>query len=274
MALLDFVKMLRPVNCLMAALGTFIGYSIALGKIDPCFNIGIAMVVAFLVCGGGMAINDYFDLAIDKKQHEKKALASGRIKPIVALVYSKLLFLAGIVVAFLYLPAMAFGIALSFSILLVAYSRFLGKAKYLGNWVVASGTAFTLVFGASLIGNYAVVSWLALAALFANLARELVKDIEDLAVDKGFKKSLPMILGKKKTLWFVFLYYLIAVAAVYIPAFLYRFNSLYFLALVTVANVVFVASFGRARKEKFASAQKLSKAGMLVALIGFIVGVV
>jgi 4-hydroxybenzoate polyprenyltransferase len=282
MPLSDFIKILRPVNCVMAALGTFIGYSIASSLLEcqpgillECQpGIGLAMLVAFLVCGGGMVINDYFDLEIDRKQHPEKALVSGRIKPKAALLYSALLFLAGIVLAFLYLPTTAFIIALAFTILLVAYSRFLGKAKYLGNWVVASGTAFTLVFGASLVGNYTVVAWLAIAALFANLARELIKDVEDLKVDKGFKQSLPMVLGKKKTLWFAFLYYLIAIIAVYLPVFLHGFNSPAFIALVSIANLVFVASFRKARKRSYASAQKLSKIGMVVALIGFLAGVV
>ncbi len=274
MTLKDFAAIIRPLNCAMAALGTFIGYSIASGFLECQQGIGIAMLVAFLVCGGGMVINDYFDLAIDKKQHPKKALVSGRIKPGTALFYATALFLVGNALAVYYLPATAFGIALAFTILLIAYSRFLGRAKYLGNWVVASGTAFTLVFGASLAGNYAIVAWLALAALFANLARELIKDIEDLKVDKGFKKSLPMVLGKKKTIWFAFVYYLIAIIAVYVPVFLYGFNSLAFVSLVSIANIVFVASFRNARKGKFANAQKLSKIGMLVALIGFLVGVV
>jgi len=274
MCLPDVVKILRPVNCLMAALGTFIGYSIASGLLECQPGIAIAMLVAFLVCGGGMVINDYFDLAIDKKQHPKKALASGRITPGTAMLYAAALFLAGNLLAFFFLPTITSTIAVAFTILLIAYSRFLGKAKYLGNWVVASGTAFTLIFGASLFGNYAIVAWLALAALFANLAREVIKDIEDLKTDKGFKKSLPMLLGKKKTIWFAFAYYLIAILAVYVPVFLYGFNRPAFTALVTIANIVFVASFRNARKGKFAKAQKLSKIGMLIALIGFLVGVI
>ncbi len=274
MALKHFVAILRPKNCAMAAFGTFIGYSVASGLIQFQLGIGIAMVVAFLVCAGGMAVNDYFDRFVDKKLHPRKPIPSGKISPKAAMAYACLLFLAGNLLAFYYLPAMAFAIAFAFTILLIVYSRFLGRTKYLGNWVVASGTAFTLVFGASLIGNYSVVGWLALAALCANLARELIKDVEDQKADAGFKKSLPMVLGEKKTIWFVFAYYLVAVIAVYIPIFVNWFNSLAFIALVSIANLVFVASLWKARRGKYAKAQKLSKAGMLIALIGFLAGVV
>lgn len=274
MSLQDFIGILRPLNCLMAAFGTFIGYSISLGSIEPCFGTGIAMLVAFLVCGAGMAINDYFDRGIDKKLCPAKPIPSGGVSPKAALAFSLLLFAAGNALALAFLPLASVVIAVAFTVLLIAYSAVLTKAKFIGNFVVASGTAFTLLFGASLLGNYAIVAVLALAALFANLARELIKDIEDLKADKGLKKSLPMVLGKKKTLWFVFAYYLVAIIAVYVPAFAGWFNSLAFIALVTIANLVFVKSLWKAKRGEFASAQRLSKAGMLIALIGFLAGVV
>ncbi len=272
MALKHFVAILRPLNCVMAAFGTFIGYSIATGLIQAQFGVGIAMAVAFLVCGGGMVVNDYFDREIDKRLHPGKPIPSGKISPKTAMVFACVLFLFGNLLAFHYLPRTAFAIVFAFTILLIAYSGFLSRAKYLGNWVVASGTAFTLIFGASLIGNYAIVAFLALAALFANLAREVIKDMQDKEADKGFKKSLPMLLGERKVIAIVLLYYLAAIVLVYVPVILY-FNGMTFIALVSIASIGFLASFWLAKKRRFAKAQQLSKAAMLVALIGFLLGV-
>lgn len=292
MQLKAIFTILRPLNCLMAAFGTFIGYCISAGSLNAPFTglfaevcgftgecfyvlpaVWIAMAVAFLVCGGGMAVNDYFDLAVDKKLHPKKPLPSGRVPPKAALYYATALFLGGNLIAFYCLPAAAFAIALAFTILLVLYSMLLSKAKYLGNWVVASGTAFTLVFGASLIGNYAVVAWLAVAALFANLARELIKDLEDIKADTGYKKSLPMLLGAKKVNAIIFLYYLAAIIAVYVPALLLGFSSIVFVSIVSIANILFLYSFALAEGKKFARAQFFSKIAMLIALAGFLFGV-
>lgn len=268
----DFLEMLRPLNCLMAAFGTFIGYSIASGFLELKLGTGVAMIVAFLVCGGGMAINDYFDKDIDKKSHLKKAIPSGRVKPGTAMLYSCILFLAGNVLAFYFLPKTAFLIAFGFTILLIAYSALLTRAKYIGNFVVASGTAFTLIFGASLASNYLVVGVLAIAALFANLARELIKDLEDVKADKGSKKTLPMILSKGKVKVLVFVYYLIAIVTVYIPYAVLGFGNIAFVALVSLANVAFLYSFERTIKGDFSKAQAIAKAAMFVALIGFLVG--
>ncbi len=273
MSLLDFVSIIRPLNCTMAAFGTFIGSSIAGSAIQLNQGIGIAMAVAFLVCAGGMVINDYFDRNLDKKLHPGKPLPSGKIKPKTALCYAIVLFIAGNALALNYLPAASTAIAFVFTALLIVYSAFLSKTKYIGNFVVASGTAFTLVFGASLIGKYEIVAFLALAALFANLARELIKDLQDVKQDRGFKKSLPMLLSEKKVIGIVFLYYLAAIIAVYAPFALLGFNKIAFLAIVSIANLLFLLSFAKAVQRKFGRAQVLSKIAMLVALLGFLAGV-
>lgn len=268
-----FVSIIRPLNCAMAAFGTFIGSSIASSAIQFQKEIGIAMAAAFLVCAGGMVVNDYFDRNVDKKLHPGKPLPSGKISPKTALCYAIVLFIAGNALALYYLPAASITIAFVFTALLIAYSAFLSKAKYVGNFVVASGTAFTLVFGASLIGKYEIVAFLALAALFANLARELIKDLQDVKQDRGFKKSLPMLLSEKKVIGIVFFYYLIAIIAVYVPLLLFGFALPAFAAIVSIANLLFLLSFAKTVQRNFGRAQALSKIAMLVALLGFLAGV-
>lgn len=274
MSALDFVKMLRPLNCAMAAFGAFIGYSIASNAIHTGNGVGYAMFAAFIICGAGMAINDYFDRNIDKRLHPNKAIPSGRVSPKAALAFSLVMFVAGNAIAILFLPPASMTIAFAFTLLLIAYSAFLTRAKYIGNFVVASGTAFTLVFGASLAGNYAVVAALALAALFANLARELIKDMEDLEADRGFKKSLPMLLSKGRVEAMVFVCYLLAIALVYVPVVLLSFGKPLFVIVVSIANFVFLYSFGETLKHDYARAQVLAKAAMFIALLGFLLGVV
>ncbi len=272
--LADCVKMARPLNCAMAAFGTFIGYSIGSGLLQFQRGIGIAMLVAFLVCAGGMVVNDYFDRNVDRKLHPKKAIPSNRVSAKTALLYSMLLFLAGNLLAFFFLPVVSFAITVAFTVLLIAYSAVLSKAKFLGNWVVASGTAFTLVFGASLVSSYYLVGFLAIAALFANLAREITKDLEDLEADRGFKKTLPMVLSESRVQSVVFFYYLVAIVAVYVPVVLLSFQRLAFVALVSIANFAFLYSFKLARAKDYGRAQVVSKGAMFLALISFLLGAV
>ncbi|MDP6671082.1 MAG: UbiA family prenyltransferase [archaeon] len=273
MNLKAFVELVRPINCLMATLGTFIGFAISSSALQLNFPITIAMAVAFLICGGGMVVNDFFDLEIDKKLKPGKPIASGQVSAKTALVYTAILFLLGNALAFYFLPLLAFAITLAFTAVLILYSWLLAKAKYVGNFVVASGTAFTLIFGASLVGNFEAVAFLAVAALSANVARELIKDLEDVKADKGFKVSLPMLISQKTVKLFVLFYSLEAILLVYIPLWLGIFGNFYFAVLMSIANIGFVASYVKAAGNEFSKAQVISKASMLIALIGFLAGV-
>ena len=274
MGLKHFVELLRPLNCVMAGFGTFIGYSVAVGTIQFNAGIAIAMAVAFLVCGGGMAINDFFDRDIDSKMHPNKPIPSRAITPKAAFAFSFALFVFANILALLFLPLIAFAIALAFSLLFIVYSWVMGKAKYLGNFVVASGTAFTLVFGASLVGNYSIIGFLAVSALFVNTARELIKDLEDISTDKGKKVTLPMIFSKRTIEALVFIYYVAAIVFVYIPVFLLAFGRVFFVVIVSIANLLFLLSFGKMVKQDYHGAQILAKAAMFIALLGFLAGVI
>jgi geranylgeranylglycerol-phosphate geranylgeranyltransferase len=273
MTLGAFVELVRPLNCLMAAIGVFIGYSISLHGIFFDAALGIAMAVAFLVCAAGMTINDVFDAAVDEKLRPDKPIPSKRVSERAALYYAGAMFALANTLALYYLPLVSFAIALLFTILLTAYSKFLPRIKYIGNWVVAAGTAFTLLFGASLAASYSVVLFFALSALFANAAREIVKDIEDIQQDTGFKVSLPMLAGEKRAEAAAFGCVLLAVVLGYVPWVALSFGGIGFLSLLSVANAGFLYSFKLVAAQDFGRAQKVHKAAMVAALAAFLAGV-
>lgn len=268
MALKAYIEILRPLNCLMAAIATFIGYAVSVQAISFTLPVFYAMLSAFLICGAGQTINDFFDLKIDRKLRPEKPLSSGKIRPQAALIYSIALFALGNISAFIagFTPLI---IALIFTALLIVYSAVLAKLKYVGNWVVAAGTAFTLIFGASISGNYSIVIFFAVAALFANVSRELIKDLEDISADKGFKQTLPIVLGKNAAKSFAYSFYFIAAAVSYIAAVNFNLPISYVL-IVSIANLGFVYSAFLASKNNFSKAQQASKAAMVFALIAFL----
>ncbi len=270
--LLAFFQLLRPFNCLMATFAVYIGYAVSVHALQFNQQIGFAMIAAFLVCGAGQAINDYFDAHIDKKKNPKKPIPSGTISARNALLFSLLLFACGNIFAF-FVNQTALAISIAFTLLLAAYSAFLGKAKWLGNWVVAAGTAFTLIFGAAVSGNYKIVWLLAASALLSNVVREIIKDNEDKLADKGYKKSLAMLLSHSQMITLVFVLSITAFALSIMPLVLGLFGNAVFAILVLLANVLFFYAIFCFAKKDFHLAQQLSKAGMLFALIGFLAGV-
>lgn len=273
MSLSDYARILRPINCLMASAAAFTGYAIAIQKISLSPEILLGMLVVFLVCGAGQAINDYFDRNIDEKLHPEKPIPSGKIKPRNALFFSLLLFAIAIILSAL-LPFQSMLITIIFSILLALYSALIQKLKFIGNIVVALGTAFTIIFGASISGSLLVPVILAMTAFFSNLGREIVKDFEDMDADKGHKLSLPILLPKKTVFLVVFLLYMAAITNAYLPAFLGFFDSTAYILLVTAAGLALLYSFKLVLDEKYPAAQLASKAAMAIALVSFIAGVV
>ena len=270
--MLSYVSILRPSNSIMAGIGAFIGYSIAYGGITFNSIVVYAILAAFFVSSAGMVINDYFDREVDAKLKPKKPIPSGKIKPNVALFYSLALFFIGNALAYLINPT-AFAIAIAFSLLLVFYSAVLSKFKYIGNWVIASATAFTFIFGSVAFHFSNIVLIFAISALLTNVARELGKDFEDLEADKGFKKSLPMIVPEKAVQFIIILLTFIAIFLVYVPYFLLNFGNLWFLTLVTAANVVFIYSVALTLKRNYNTLASITKTAMGIALIGFLVGI-
>ena len=67
------LKLIRPLNCIMGAVGVFIGALIGIGLeiLDPNFygQIILATEVAFLFMASGNKMNHYFDRDIDKINH-------------------------------------------------------------------------------------------------------------------------------------------------------------------------------------------------------------
>lgn len=269
------LELIRPLNCVMAAFGVLIGYVIAYSSGHSPYFFGIsvlpAMIVAFLVCAAGQAINDVFDSEIDARKSKNKPIPGGRISKQSAFLYSIVLFAIGNIIA-LFLPMQSFLVSIAFSAILVIYSAKMQKSKFIGNWVVALGTAFTLIFGASLIGKYEVVFALACSAMLANVAREIIKDTEDLGIDKGFKVSLPMLAGMEITRRFVFVLYIAAIALAVLAGTVLLFGNFLFLFFVAVSGGFFLFSWLKFAGGFAEKAQKYSKIGMLIALIGFFVG--
>ncbi|HPM86206.1 MAG TPA: geranylgeranylglycerol-phosphate geranylgeranyltransferase [archaeon] len=261
------IELMRPGNCLMALIAILVGYAVSRGG-----DYSIALITAiagFLICAGGQAINDYFDASIDAKVSKHKPIPSKRITRKEALWFSINLFILGNLLA-LTINSMTSNIALLFTTLLVIYPLFLNKVKYLGNFIVAGGTAVTFVFGSIATGGiHDLVIALAITAFFANMGREITKDIEDLKKDKNTKKTLPNLIGVNNSKLFVITYYLLAIIAGLGTYILFLLNTYYLIFILATITILFYTTI-LLLKNNFRESQKFSKIGMIFAIIGFV----
>jgi geranylgeranylglycerol-phosphate geranylgeranyltransferase len=261
------IELMRPGNCIMALIAILIGFAISNGS-----NYSIAAMAAlsgFLICAGGQAINDYFDAKIDAKLSKNRPIPSGRVTEKEALWFAIDLFILGNFLAYSINP-LAMNIALGFTFLLIIYPVFMNKIKYLGNFIVAGGTAITFVFGSVATGGIApLVMALAISAFFANIAREITKDIEDTKKDENVKRTLPMVVGINTSKLFVITYYLLAITAGLATYILFLLSAFY-LVFVLLSSAVFIYSILLLYKNNAKDSQKFSKIGMIFSMIGFI----
>jgi len=187
MDLKKYLLSIRLMNCLIATIGVFIGFSVSQKAISFPIELLLAIIATITITGAGNIINDYYDLSIDKKLG--KNVLPEKTEKKEALLVSGILFTIGIASAFA-INLHAFILGLGISVLLILYSVVMQKFKYIGNWVVALGTAITLIFGATITKNYNAIFLLGASALFANVAREIIKDTQDLKGDLGEKKNI------------------------------------------------------------------------------------
>lgn len=264
------LELTRPVNAVAAGMLTFIGAFVA-GGLDMWVAVGAAVGATVLATAAGNAMNDYFDREIDGINQPDRPIPRGAVAPRTALGFSGLLF-AGAVVFALALPFVAIAIAVINLLALVAYTELFKGLPGVGNAVVGYLGGSTFLFGAAAVGRItaAVVVLFALAAL-STVAREIVKDVEDVAGDRreGLN-TLPIAIGERPALWLAAGLLAVALLASPLPYLQETFGWPY-LAVVAVADLVMAVAAVESFSDPTAGQEHLSYA-MFLAGGAFVVG--
>ena len=258
----------RPVNALMVFFATYVGGILA-GL--PYIWILLPAFSAMFISMGAQAVNDYFDVEIDKKKGQRKVLVSGVLSLKEGKIVWVFYYLVGVILAALasiwHLLVALFAVGLTY-----LYSRSIQGKKYIGNIVVSFFVALTVVYG-GIGGNVWNTVLPAIIIFLANWGREILKDIEDGNVDYPQKVSLFHILGRR---WANFLgTYLIFLAVIFSP-FPYLLNHLgiYYAGLMLIADLIALFGVAEALSQREARGEKITKVAMIVALIAFGAGAI
>ena len=211
------LRLVRPLNVVMFFAGVALGGLLAAG---PSAFVGregralaLAMASAALIGAGANAINDVFDLAIDRVNRPDRPLPAGVLSVRAARLLWGIASGVGIGLS-VWLSPLHVAIAVGSVALLYGYSAWLKGTALLGNLAVAAVLGLAILYGGLAVapaGAPAGWSVALLGAAFAfgsTLAREVAKDIEDAAGDAtGGARTLPLVAGPRVAVW-------VAVAAV------------------------------------------------------------
>lgn len=192
-------RITRPANSIVAGIAGLLGYLIAAGALAYEALI-LVPIVAFITAGGNV-VNDYCDRAIDAVNRPDRPIPAGDITPRAALIFSGILFAAGLA-ACLFASPLCLAIAVFNSALLVLYAVSFKRLALVGNAAVSYLSASIFLFGGALISPEGFVQNIPVATItfLAMLSRELFKDVEDMQGDReGGARTLPMVIGVKRT---------------------------------------------------------------------------
>jgi geranylgeranylglycerol-phosphate geranylgeranyltransferase len=280
-----YLELARPGNAAMASFSAFLAMLVVMGPdiadTDMLSPILLGMLVPFFVTAGGNSLNDYMDHLVDIDAHPERPLPSGRISNIQVILLSMACFVIGLVLAATIVTMTDIGllpvlIAVLAVTLLFCYEVAFKYRGLPGNLVVAVLSALTFVFGASVVAEpdheaWAVILILFTLAFFASAGREVTKDIQDIDADRGSRVTLPMTAGIGLATGVALIFIVAAVAMSPFPYWPVEGMGLPYLAVIIIADVVFLYSLPLLKKEP-GRAQRLHKYGMLLALLAFLVG--
>jgi len=245
MSAVGFLNITRPANAVMAGVATVVAYFIATGTLVPA-TILLLVVVMFITAAGNV-INDYFDAEIDAVNRADRPIPSGQVSRNAALWYAVFLFAAGIAISLFTNPLCA-EIALFNAFLLALYAARFKSMPVVGNVVVAYLAGSMFLFGGAFAGMSGLVHLLPLAVMtfLAMMARELLKDAEDVDGDKaGGASTLPIRIGVKKTAYCAFAFTLLSAGASTVPFLLWGWGIPY-LVMIGIVDIALLIAVYRA----------------------------
>lgn len=213
--ILQYVKIVRPVNVLITGCAVVLGAVVALDSHGVAFELATTLLLgvvsdfrataaivfvltlmlselvrivvftaftAMFAAAYGNVINDIIDVKSDRISHPNRPLVSGKISIRGAYIFAIMLAVLSMICAMLASTFHAIA-ALVPIILLTLYSKYFKRTPIVGNIIVALLVAYALLYGALPQPETKVLIAPALLAFLLNFCREIVKDVQDAAGD-------------------------------------------------------------------------------------------
>lgn len=275
-----FVRLMRPVNCMMMGFAVIVGAALPSGlsfQFSGWQPLLLSFFTPFVLTGSAMAVNDYFDREIDAINEPRRPIPSGAVSPREALIFFSMLTILGLLGAFL-TNLYCFLTAVFAWAVMVLYSAKGKRTGFLGNLLVSTCVSVPFVYGAiALKGSLPQSSLLfAFIAFLSNTGREVTKGIVDIEGDsKEEIKTIAVLYGSRFAAIFATVLNFTAVLLSLLPWFWGLVSILYFLP-ISICDSGFVFSsvwlLINPRRGNAKRIKNLALIWMGFGLIGFLVG--
>jgi len=233
MKIQHFLQLIRYKNLLMLAFVQAIFWLSFNDNFSSTYDIVsfiLLIQTTVLLAAAGNIINDFFDVETDRINKPNKVLVgkviSGKSTLLVYYILNLFGVVSGIVLAYIQDKIIYGLLFIIISLILYYYSKSFKKIALLGNFIISFFIALSIYFVylfKSLHFNYSEFDNIfrnqilvySLLAFLLNFIREIVKDIEDVDGDYSQNmKTLPILIGKKRTQTIIFYLTLIPFIAI------------------------------------------------------------
>ena len=279
-------ELMRMKNILLASIATPVGALLALGDLTSITNypeVIFATTSVLFFMGAGNAMNDLRDIEIDRIAHPSRPLAREALSEVEArriTITLAILSLGSLAACCLLMKdeiAYTLTIYGIVALLMLSYDSFfeLKNKGLLGNVSISLLVGAVTLYGASAVGEITnpLIWYVSGVVFFVNLAREIVKDCQDLDADSETRVTLPMKIGLENSRMVAYVLTLFGIVMLYIPYWQgpFEFGQLLFQA---PAMLVLITLNGPMWKgDDYVAATRL-RIAMLLGLLGFILTLV
>jgi len=280
-----YLQLMRIKNVILAAITVPLGAHFAVGDQwltqQPLEVVSQVMAVIFFI-GAGNTMNDIKDVKIDQEAHPERPLAAELITIYNARKFVKILWSLSVLCVVLGAaslhnsgnsPIELIAIYIIAVTLMITYDHgiTLKNTGIKGNISISIMVGAVILYGAASVGNLwtPLVWWTAGVVFFANLAREIIKDCQDMEADEGVRQTLPMTFGLVKSRMLAYVVVMAALVCLYVPYWKgpFQFNQL----LYQTPAILMLITLNRelAEGKDYQAASKI-RIAMLLGLVGFI----
>ncbi len=275
--LVALLRLTRAEHSIMLIIAVIAAEFIAKGIPSPSLLV-LSLIAPASISMASFAINDYFDVAVDKANKRMRPIVTGELTKDDALLVTAAGMLIGII-ASAFINVQCFAIALIFGILALLYSYRLKEILLIGNAYIAFSMAIPYIFGSYVVSNSigAGIAIVAVLTFLSGIAREIHGTIRDLRGDHLRKaKTIPRAIGIRNSAVLAMCLYL---AAVVLSLYLFMSvppfrDNLAYLPLILASDCMLlyisVGYLGTARKGFYDFARNLSLVAMSLALLAFL----
>jgi len=270
-----FLRLIRPVNCVMMGIAVIVGASLV-SSLDFSTSLLLGFITSFTLTAASMVINDYYDKDIDAINEPQRPIPSGAISPKEALLLALVLSVIGFVAA-LGTNLQCLIVAVIAWVVSVTYVTMGKRTGLFGNFLVSTCVVIPFVYGGFVAGSPELTTIMFVAIAFlSNTGREVAKDIVDVEGDRSQDiKTIPVVYGDRVAAFVSSIFFVLAVALSPL-LWLLELVSSWFLPLVILTDAGLIwSSFSLVQDHSRNNVRRVKNMVLLwflTGLLGFVAG--